>query len=82
MTPNLDIENITQSFPIAPLTKGVVLLFILLYLVFTLVALINIRSLDKLVVIKTSEASRNVQMLFFIYFLLVIGLFFAALVIL
>ena len=82
MTPNLDLGSVTQSLPIALLAKGVILLFILLYGIFTLVALINIRSLDKLVVIKTNEASRTIQLLFFIYFLLVIGLFFTALVIL
>lgn len=82
MTPNLDIGNITQSFPIALLVKGVMLIFILLYVIFTLVAIVNIRSLDKLIVIKTSDASKTVQLLFFIYFILVIGLFLTALVIL
>ncbi len=76
---NLNVETIV---PLLLIGKILILIFIILYLVFCLVAFVQIRSLDKLVSVNAGNASKSVQSLFLFYLFLVVSLLLAALVIL
>jgi hypothetical protein len=70
------------NFDIVMIAKIFSLVIIGLYAVFVLIVFINVRSLTKLVLIKSSSGSQLITLLTFIYLVLTIFLFILALVIL
>ena len=70
------------SFDITLLIKLFFLVIIALYSAFVLIVFINVRSLTKLILIKSSQGSQFITILTLVYLVLTIFLFVLALVIL
>ena len=64
------------------LVKGIILLFIFFYLVFSFIMYTHTRSLGTVLTVTHSNVSRILNLLFLIHLILVLSLFFIALAIL
>lgn len=78
----LDIFSFLNEPSIDLFFKVAVLIVIGIYLLFTLIALTQVRALNRLVRIESGKSSFIIQNLFLLYFFLVASLFLLALVIL
>lgn len=78
----LDLTTLIQDFNFAFLLKAAIALFLFLFCIGVFIVVINIRSLNKILVIRDGNASTLLQGLVLAYFIAALSLFFLSLVIL
>ena len=78
----MDIESLIGANNLRLIIKAFLLSIILLYAIFSYIVYTKLKSLSKVVFIKTNNVSNTLNTIAFVYFILTVSLFFIALVIL